>query len=201
VIDLFATLGTGAGGNFQIVHTTPVQTARLDDVLPDRQPAFVRLDVQGGELAILQHGTRIVGGATVIEVECALVPLYKGQPLLGDAQVFLRKHGFVLHKLIDVAGRGFAPLAPPNAYEPISQLLWADAVFVRDFAALPAYADAQLLAGALILNDMYHSFDLALHLLAEHDRRRGTTYGPTYHQALQGAPALHPQLLTVKAQP
>ena len=106
-----------------------------------------------------------------------------------------------LHKLIDVAGRGFVPLAPPNQFEPISQLLWADAVFVRDFAALPAYADAQLLKGALILNDVYHSFDLALCLLAEHDRRRGTGYGPIFHQALQSAPALHPQFLTVKAQP
>jgi FkbM family methyltransferase len=201
VIDLFAAMGTGVGGNFQVVHTTPVQTARLDDVLPDRRPDFVRLDVQGSELAVLQHGLKVVGGATVIEAESALVPLYKGQPLLGDLQTFLRRHGFVLHKLIDVAGRGFVPLAPPNQYEPISQLLWVDAVFVRDFAALPAYADDQLLKGALILNDLYHSFDLALLLLAEHDRRRGTGYGPIFHQALQSAPALHPQFLTIKAQP
>lgn len=201
VIDLFAEMGSGAGGNFQVVHTTPVQTARLDDVLPDLRPDFIRLDVQGSELAVMQHGLKALGGATVIEAECALVPVYKGQPLFGDLQVFLRRHGFMLHKLIDVAGRGFLPLAPPNQFEPISQLLWADAVFVRDFAALPAYADAQLLKGALILNDMYHSFDLALRLLAEHDRRRSTGYGPLYHQALQSAPALHPQFLTIKAQP
>jgi FkbM family methyltransferase len=201
VIDLFAAMATRPGGNFQVMHTTPVQTAKLDDVLPDRRPDFVRVDVQGSELAVLQHGLSIVGGATVIEAECALVPLYKGQPLLGDVQSFLRRHGFVLHKLIDVAGRGFLPLAPPNELEPISQLLWADAVFVRDFASLPAYADAQLLKGALILNDMYHSFDLALHLLTEHDRRRGTGYAPIFHQALQSAPALHPQFLTIKTQP
>jgi len=72
---------------------------------------------------------------------------------------------------------------------------------VRDFASLPAYADDQLLKGALILNDMYHSFDLALRLLTEHDRRRGTGYAPLFHQALQAAPALHPQFLTIKAQP
>ena len=179
----------------------PVGAYALLDVLPDRRPDFVRVDVQGSELAVLQNGLSIVGSATVIEAECAFVPLYKGQPLLGDLQSFLRRHGFVLHKLIDVQGRGFLPLAPPNELEPISQLLWADAVFVRDFASLPAYADAQLLKGALILNDMYHSFDLALRLLTEHDRRRGTGYAPLFHQALQSAPALHPQFLTIKAQP
>ena len=198
VIDLFTTMGTGAGGSFQTVYTTDVQTARLDDVLPELHPDFIRLDIQGGELAALEHGTERLASAVVVETETALVALYKDQPLLGDVHALLRRHGFVLHKLIDVVGRAFLPLSPPNRHEPISQLLWTDAVFVRDFAQLARLTDDQLLKGALILNDVYYSFDLTLLLLAEHDRRRGTGHAQTYHQALQTAPALHPQFLTIK---
>ena len=201
VIDRFTSLSSAAGGNFQIVYTTEVATARLDDVLHDLQPDYLRLDIQGGELTALQHGLGRLASAAVVEIETALVALYKGQPLLCDVHGLLRQHGFVLHKLLDVVGRAFLPLSAPNRHEPISQLLWVDAVFVRDFAALARHSDEQLLNGALILNDVYHSFDLALLLLAEHDRRRGTGYGATYHQALQSAPALHPEFLTLKNQP
>ncbi|HUA50698.1 MAG TPA: FkbM family methyltransferase [Candidatus Sulfotelmatobacter sp.] len=201
VIDLFTTLSAGAGGNFQTVYTTEVQTARLDDVLPEHRPDFMRLDIQGGELAALEHGTARLASAVVVEVESALVALYKGQPLLADVHGLLRRHGFVLHKLIDVVGRAFLPLSPPNRHEPISQLLWGDAVFVRDFGALANLADDQLLKGALILSDVYHSFDLALLMLTEHDRRRGTAHAAAYHQALQTAPSLHPQFLTMKTLP
>ncbi|MBI3516222.1 MAG: FkbM family methyltransferase [Proteobacteria bacterium] len=201
VIDRFTSLATGPGGNLQTVYTAEVQTARLDDVLPDGRPDYILLDIQGGELGALQHGLAMLASAAVIEAETALAALYKDQPLLGDLQCFLRPHGFVLHKLIDVAGRAFLPLSPPNHHEPISQLLWADAVFVRDFGSLASHSDDQLLKAALILNDVYHSFDLALLLLSEHDRRRGTGYGATYHQALQTAPALHPEFLTIKSQP
>jgi FkbM family methyltransferase len=201
VIDRFTSFSTGPGGNFQIVYTTEVATARLDDVLPDLHSDYLRLDIQGGELAALQHGLGRLASASVVEVETALLARYKGQPLLADVHVLLRQHGFVLHKLLDVVGRAFLPLSAPNRYEPISQLLSVAAVFVRDFGALERQSDGHLLKGALILNDVYHSFDLALLLLAEHDRRRGTGYGAIYHQALQSAPTLHPQFLTLKNQP
>jgi hypothetical protein len=200
-IDLFTAIASGPGGNFQIVFTSEIQTARLDDLLPDLAPDLIMLDIQGSELAALEHGLGRVAGATVIEAAIGFAALYKEQPLLGELQVFLRRHGFALHKLIDVGGRGFLPLSPPNQLEPISQLLWAQAVFVRDFAALARYEDDQLLKAALVLNDIYNSFDLALLLLTEHDRRRGTAHATAYHEALQTAPALHPHFLNLKATP
>jgi hypothetical protein len=199
VIDLFTALSCGPGGNFQVVFASDIQTVRLDDVLPDLAPDLITLDIQGGELAALAHGLGRLAGATVIEATVGMAPLYKDQPLLGELLVFLRAHGFVLHKLIDVVGRGIRPLSPPNQLEPISQLLWAGAVFVRDFAALAGYSDDQLVAASLVLNDVYNSFDLALLLLTELDRRRGTGHAAAYHAALQTAPALHPQFLTLKS--
>jgi hypothetical protein len=77
----------------------------------------------------------------------------------------------VLHKLVNLHGRCFRPLILPDPQEPMSQLLWADAVFVRDFARLGDWSDIGLLKGALILSDVYWSYDLAAVLLAEYDRR------------------------------
>ncbi len=81
----------------------------------------------------MRNGTKKLQDVLVVETEVEFLALYKDQPLFGDLQVFLRDHGFVLHKLIDVAGRPFRPISPPNPHTPMSQLLWADAIFVRDF--------------------------------------------------------------------
>ena len=55
----------------------------------------------------------------------------------------------------------------------MSQLFWADAVFVRDLTRLDRLADRQLLSMAAILHYCYESHDLALHLLTEYERRTG----------------------------
>jgi hypothetical protein len=91
----------------------------------------------------------------------------------------------VLHKMIDVAGRPFSPFRPTNPYLPISQLLWADAVFVRDFTHLEAYREDSLLKAAAILDVVYSSYDLAALLLAEHDRRRQGGLHPRYVDSLK----------------
>jgi len=183
LIDLFMTIGCDTDPhNFQVVRSEPVETSRLDDL--GLEADFLKLDVQGSELDILRHATATLAGAVVIESEVEFVPLYRDQPLLGDIQCFLREHGFLLHKLIDVAGRPFRPLMRDNPVLPISQLLWADAVFVRDFTRLDAYSDDGLLKAASILDVVYGSYDLAALLLREHDKRNGGSLQPRYLEAL-----------------
>ena len=45
----------------------------------------------------------------------------------------------------------------------------------------------QLLRLAVILHDCYRSYDVALYLLTEYDRRRGTKHGQEYMKAFAGA--------------
>src|SRR5207237_7981616 len=136
-----------------------------------------------------------LANAGVLELEVEFVPLYKGQPLFGDIQLFLREHNFVLHKLIDVGGRAFRPwVLNGNPYVAMSQLLWADAVFVRDFTKLEHWSDVQLLKAAVVLHEVYHSCDLVHRLLSEHDRRHSTGLAPRYAQhvlSLWGLPLLY----------
>lgn len=195
VIDLFGTISaTPPGGNFAVVERIPVQTTRLDDVPDLGRVDFLKVDVQGAELVVLENGTRTLSNVLVVETEVEFLALYKGQPLFGDLQCFFREQGFVLHRLVDLAGRSLHPLSSPNPYVPLSQWLWADAVFVRDFTHLEQYSDENLIRAALILADVYHSPDLAFRMLAEHDSRYGgeqaVRYVKTLHKVRHTAPWL-----------
>ena len=176
VVDLFETIGVASAdriNHMQVMRSEALETVRLDDI-DDLRIDFIKLDTQGSELEILRHGTAKLADAVVIESEVEFIPLYRDQPLFGDIHVFLRDHGFVLHKLVDCAGRPFRPFSRANPFLPISQLLWADAIFVRDFARLDTYGDDGLLKAAAVLDVVYGSVDLVALLLAEYDRRRGT---------------------------
>ena len=97
----------------------------------------------------------------MIHTEVEFVPLYKEQPLFADIDIFVRSRGFALHKL-KLFGRTFKPLiANNNPYAALSQNLWGDAVYVRDFMAFDRLTPEALLKIAVICHENYESYDLA----------------------------------------
>lgn len=202
IIDLFSTIGTEPGaGNFAVTGTSTVQTTRLDDIDEVGRVDLMKLDVQGAELLVLQHAEQTLANVLVLETEAEFVPLYKEQCLFGDLHRFLHDRGLMLHKLLDVAGRSFRPLQGRNPYLPLSQLLWADAVFVRDFSRLQRYSTDELLRAALVLNDVYASVDLVHLLLAEHDRRTHGGLAARYLEVLRATPQVQTQQLNWREHP
>lgn len=203
MIDLFSSIGASAGGNFTVASTQQVQTTRLDDVADLPAIDYLKLDIQGAELDVLKGAAKALSTSVVIETEVEFVPLYKDQPLFGDVQVYLREHGFVLHKLLDIAGRSLRPMNGPggNPFAAMSQMLWADAIFVRDFSKLEKFSDDQLLKCAAILTEAYQSHDLVHHLLREYDRRRQTRLAERFGREVLSAPNLKLQYLTQKIRP
>ena len=199
VIDLFTAMSTQApDGNFHVLRTEPVATTRLDEIEACPSADYVKIDVQGAELLVLRNGARKIAQAVVIECEVEFVPLYRGQPLFGEVQQFLSSQGMQFHKFLDIAGRTFRPVQLGNPATAISQGLWADAIFVRDFTHLERYADEQLLKAAMVLHEVYVSYDLVMFLLAEHDRRTGGTLADRYRDAMKAAPGIAPAYMTLK---
>src|SRR5262249_46093943 len=142
---------------------------------------LLKLDIQGAELMVLRNAEARLGDALVIQTEAEFLPLYKDQPLYSDLDQFVRQRGFVLHRFFPQVSRVIRPLVvDDNIYAGMSQLVWADAIFVRDFTHLERLSDRQLLAMAAILHHCYRSLDLVLHLLSEHDRRTGSQLGSAY---------------------
>ncbi len=174
----------------QVVEIAELQTVRLDDVPETAGLDLLKIDIQGGELMVFEHAGERLKDALVIHTEVEFLEMYQGQPLFSDVERFLRARGFVIHRFEPLVTRDFRPmLFGTDPYVGHSQLLWADAIFVRDFTRLERLDSDQLLRLAVILHDCYRSHDLVLFLLREYDRRTGAGYGDTFFETLTGQAA------------
>lgn len=84
------------------VAQLPVRTARLDVVLglvDLEPPVLLKVDVQGGELAVLKGAAGLLPGIDTVLVECSFAELYEGQPLADAVVRFLTGNGFALHSV------------------------------------------------------------------------------------------------------
>lgn len=174
---------TGLANLNQVTAREPVQTRALDDIPEITGADFIKLDIQGAEADALRGATRTLGGTLAVHVECEFVPMYTGQPLFGDIDVLLRARGFFFHHFASVWGWPFAPFEADQR-DPARQALWCDAVYLRDFMAWGSLTPAQLLKLAVILHEVYGSFDTAAFALHLYDRATGTTIWRQYAQRL-----------------
>jgi FkbM family methyltransferase len=172
--------------------TTPVarsrvQTRRLDDIPEITAMDMLKVDVQGLELAVLKGAERLLKDAVVVQCEVEFVEMYKGQPLFAEIDIELRRQGFCFHTMGPGMGRCFKPLV--NVQVPggrLRQIMWNDAVYVKDWMRLEALSPEQLLKMAVILNDCYFSSDLAAHLLQHYDARTGKSLWKPFLRRLVG---------------
>lgn len=172
----------------RVIRTHDVETKRLDDIAEVRGTDYLKVDVQGGELLVYQGAIETLKDVLVIHSEVCFVPLYKRQPLFADIDTFLRGQGFAFHRFAHTSGRTFKPLvAGGDLNAPMSQTLWGDAVYVRDFTAFEELSAAALLKLAAILHENYRSYDLAAVALEAHDRLTGSALQPAYVERLTAA--------------
>jgi FkbM family methyltransferase len=168
----------------RVVKEWTVQTRRLDDISQTEGVDLLKLDVQGGEMLVLSGAEQRLKDALVVHTEVEFVPLYKGQAMFSDVDAHLRANGFAFHK-IDIMGRTFKPLiVNDNPGIALSQKLWGDAVYVRDFMTFDVLAPEKLLKIAVICHENYKSYDLAGVALASYDRQMNTHLQMTYLEAL-----------------
>jgi FkbM family methyltransferase len=167
-----------------VVAEVDVQTHRLDDLDID---AFdlLKIDVQGAELMVLQHGRERLRNAVAVQTEVSFVPLYRDQPTFGDVDRELRTQGFVPHAMAEVKRWPIAPTAfSGDVDNPGNQLLEADIVYVRDLARLDCLSSEQLSHLAMIAFHIYGSADLATFCLVEL-QQRGDASADAVEQFLQ----------------
>jgi FkbM family methyltransferase len=129
------------------VRSEEVATRRLDDVLSAGPVDFLKLDVQGAELMVLQGAEHTLETTAAIHCEVEFSPIYVGQPLYPKIHQYLADRGFALIDLL-VPGRYHYRI--PSGRSAPDRLLWTDAVFFRQTG------DRQLLAAqALVAGSVY----------------------------------------------
>ena len=62
-------------------------------------PEFLKLDVQGYEIEVLEGWTRGFEQCEVIQIEMSLLPLVPGAPLLHEVVAYLHRRGFVIYDI------------------------------------------------------------------------------------------------------
>lgn len=84
----------------EVVDKLTVRTRRLDNVLAecriDPARAFLKIDAQGGEAAVLEGAGDAVNKFPLIQLETAIAPLYDGETQLAPMIAYFRARGFVV---------------------------------------------------------------------------------------------------------
>ena len=175
----------GFGEWARVIETQEVDTVRFDDISEISNVDYLKIDTQGSELTIFENDPQKLSECAVIHTEVEFVPMYEEQPLFAEVDQYRRSLGFVLHRFCSMGSRALKPMTlNQSEYSPFSQVLWTDAVYVKDFMKLVDLPPGKLLAMAIILHDIYRSYDLVLNILSAHDALANTSYAETFISAL-----------------
>ncbi len=165
----------------RVVRRERIDTVRLDDVAAIRNMDYLKIDIQGAELGVFQNGTERLKDCLAIHTEVEFLPMYKGQPLFSEVEMFLRQQGFMIHTFSNVQIRAVQPMiVGGDPKRGLDQLFWADAIFIRDLTKLDALSPLQLKKLALILHDVYGAYDVVLNVLMAHDAQQKSRLAPQY---------------------
>jgi len=165
----------------KVKERLPIQTIRLDDVEEIQNIDYLKIDIQGGELEVFKNATNSLDKCCVIQTEVEFLPMYEGQPLFSEVEMFLRGLGFVFHRFSSLVSRIIKPLQINNdVLGELSQVTWADAIFIKDFTKFNELDQVNLKKTAVILNDIYGSFDIVMRALMVIDEKSNTNYSKQY---------------------
>jgi hypothetical protein len=144
-----------------IARVSDKATSKLDDIPVCTPCDFLRMDVQGSEMMVLEWGGRTLKEAVAIMLEVSFITIYKNQPTLGAIDTKLRSMGFVPHKFM--AGKSWSLIDKPDAKP--DQLLEADIVYVRDFCHRAGMTQEQWKHLALLSEHVFNSPSLTARCL------------------------------------
>jgi len=106
-----------------VISTEKVDITTIDQwSISNGNPAIqlMKFDIQGGELKALQGATRLLNNSILlIYTEVLFNSLYDDGAIFSEIDLFLRKHGFVLHDI-------YKP-----KYDSNGLLLWGNAIYLH----------------------------------------------------------------------
>ena len=167
----------GRDHDFRIVNSFSMQVEPLDAFCQKQQlqdADFLKVDVQGGELAILRGASKMVSEWLLgIRAEVEFAQLYHNQPQFSEMELHLRQHGFITADWIFQRYWRSAQTAEHEAYTsqqiPYSRgrIVHSDVLFLRDRRWIVQHLEnpEKKLARLALIALLYHQVDYALCVL------------------------------------
>lgn len=152
-----------------VQRKVPMDTRRLDDLDEIDDIDFLKIDIQGGELAVFQNGRKKLSNAALIQTEVPILRYYKNQPSFGDIQNELESQGFLAHKFVEMSAHhlDYSTKLSQKLLLKKSQATVADVAFLRNPAVLADLTEETLQHMAILADSVLGSFDLVFRCLGE----------------------------------
>lgn len=121
----------------EVTSVAKMKTRRLDDLDEITRVDFLKIDIQGGEVAAFKGGAAKLAQLLCVQTEVAFVPIYEKQPLFAQQDAVLQTFGlrfFGMTAIHRFAYEGASrPIRKRARRTDIGQWVDADAVYLRDF--------------------------------------------------------------------
>ena len=154
----------------EIIKKTKVKTKKLDDV--KEKIDLLKIDVQGYEYEIIQHGKEKIKNSLVIQLETSPIPLYKNEKTSSEVIYQLEKLGFSLHMFNKVNTKPFKPMKINNSiYQGLHHLFQLDCVMINNFQDIDSFNKEDLTKLILIMFYSFKSYDFVDYLIRIMDKK------------------------------
>ena len=149
------------GRIFDTVGTKEVRTLGFDEALAEfgvEAPDFIKIDVQGLTLEVLESARESLAGATLgVQMEVEFLESYLGQKTFGDAHNFMLDQGFEIYTLSNLC-KWFFKTKLPLKHKKTGQHTFCDLTYFRSIDSCRetplSYAAASKLLALLLLNNL-----------------------------------------------
>ena len=165
----------------EIENQDKIETKRLDDIQEITDCDLLKIDVQGGELKVLEGATKLLSKVSIVMTEVEFAPIYKNQPLFSDIDSFLRGKGFFL---LELYNKGYASFEAGVFGDIKSRLMWADAVYIKEPQQFKKLNQHKLLKALLITHIILHDPSLSCLLLEIYDKRNTSAFLDAYREQM-----------------
>ena len=154
----------------EIIKKTKVKTKKLDDI--KEKIDLLKIDVQGYEYEIIQHGKEKIKNALVVQLETSPIPLYKNEKTSSEVIYQLEKLGFSLHMFNKVNTKTFKPMKiNNNIYQGLHHLFQLDCVMIKNFKNINSLNKENLTKLIQIMFYSYKSYDFVDYLIRIMDKK------------------------------
>jgi FkbM family methyltransferase len=170
----------------KIIKKINIQTKKLDEINFKEKIDFFKIDVQGYEYEIINHGRRKIEESLIVQIETSPIPLYKNEKPFSYICSALEKLGFNLHMFNHIDTRCFKPMrVQEDTHAGINHLFQLDCVFIKNLNLIDTLSVEELKKLSLILFYSFKSYDLVGMLIQKISEIESVNYIDQYREHLR----------------
>ena len=171
----------------KIIKKINIKTKKLDEINFKEKIDFFKIDVQGYEYEIINHGKNKIKESLIVQIETSPIPIYKNEKPFSYICSTLEELGFNLHMFNQINTRCFKPMiVQEDIYAGgVNHLFQLDCVFIKNLNLIDSLSVEELKKLSLILFYSFKSYDLAGMLIQRISEIESVNYIEQYNDHLR----------------